>query len=233
MSHNPNYNWVIKNPYKYTDDEQKILDDNPPKQGDDWGNSRFDSIKTNIREHLTLEQFDRCPYCRTLLNEAGYYSPREHIVHKDQYFQFMFLSKNLAISCTVCNTHKGTKQTLKNPSRKTYPNDGDDFIIIHPHFDNYLDHIEIVNELFIRPKNGSIKGRNTIDKCNLLRFHVAIQKARELNYKDEKKIYKKVLLWSREQKDLSNKEKEEIEKMLAWLFARVKKNKQAQLQSQN
>jgi len=35
-------------------------------------------------------------------------------------------------------------ETLVNPAVKMYPQNGKDFLIIQPHFNDYEDHIEIV-----------------------------------------------------------------------------------------
>jgi disulfide oxidoreductase YuzD len=79
----------------------------------------------------------------------------------------MFTARNLAASCPDCNTAKGAKETLKTPNRKTYPKGSSDFRIVHPHFDNFADHIYRVGHIYV-PK--SKKGNHTIVVCDLLRF---------------------------------------------------------------
>jgi hypothetical protein len=49
----------------------------------------------------------------------------------------------------------------------TYPTTGEDFYIVHPHFDEYRDHIERGEYTYV-PRSD--KGMWTIEKCDLTRF---------------------------------------------------------------
>ena len=57
--------------------------------------------------------------------------------------------------------------TVKKRNKKKYPNKSDSFLIVHPHFDNYDDHIFIVNDFYI--DKASKKGNFTIGACLLNR----------------------------------------------------------------
>jgi hypothetical protein len=65
---------------------------------------------------------------------------------------------------------------LANPVRQTFPYKSTDYLIIHPHFDNYFKEIEIINDIFIKSKGP--KGDWTIEHCDL----DSIEKAKDKIY---------------------------------------------------
>lgn len=135
-------------------------------------------IKSSIKEHYLVQQDFKCAYCKQknlTLNKKIWET--EHIVDKHSHGIFTFEPLNLCISCPDCNgaDGKGTKQVLVKPSKAKkprYPKSSASFKIIHPHFDEYDEHIEIQNQdgnvLVFKPL--SKKGRETVEICGLLRF---------------------------------------------------------------
>ncbi|WIB42153.1 hypothetical protein DEJ11_15160 [Curtobacterium sp. MCLR17_058] len=93
----------------------------------------------------------------------------EHIVPKRLHPEFMFTPENLALSCPDCNGPKWDKETLVDPTLRAYPLRGDAFLIVHPHFDAYEDHI-VRGDYVYTAVEGSEKGAWTIIECNLGRF---------------------------------------------------------------
>jgi hypothetical protein len=81
----------------------------------------------------------------------------------------MFTPRNLALSCPDCNGPKRDEETLVDPSVATYPSSGDGFLIVHPHFDYYYDHIAVAGVVYTAVE-GSDKGEWTIGACDLGRF---------------------------------------------------------------
>ncbi|MNT53053.1 hypothetical protein D3C72_1901190 [compost metagenome] len=85
----------------------------------------------------------------------------------------MFVTTNLAAACHGCNGAKSDKDGLVNKEalvsrrRKTYPKRSEDFRILHPHYDNFEDHILAARMIYI---GKTEKGKNTIYACDLLRF---------------------------------------------------------------
>jgi uncharacterized protein (TIGR02646 family) len=181
----------INNPYSFLPAEETIIRTNSPRKGDDWGKGIFDSIKKNIKEHLLSEQDRTCPYCGLRLPKWGMFPSIEHIAHKGIHYRFMFESKNLIVTCTTCNVYKGDKETLVNPTTATYPSIGDDFLIIHPHFDDYFQHIEITCGVLLKAVTD--KGLRTIEYCKLNKLALAEERMEQKKI-DLEEIHKKMIL---------------------------------------
>lgn len=99
----------------------------------------------------------------------------EHIMAKDKKVQFMFEPRNLCVACKDCNGAKSSKEVLVNPGRVRFPIRSRDYKIVHPHFDDYGEHISaVVPEEFYRPLTE--KGEFTIITCRLLRFYGVVQR---------------------------------------------------------
>lgn len=162
-------------PYTLSNDEDKIikvylLKPIKERKNTDWSLNEFAELKKNIKNHYIKEQTRTCAYCKVeLKTEHNALWDLEHIIDRNSNVNFMFEPKNLCVSCKDCNTYKGTTNVLKNKGRKTFPNESSDYLIIHPHFDDYAEHITVVcpGDLY-RPRTE--KGRFTIITCNLLRF---------------------------------------------------------------
>jgi uncharacterized protein (TIGR02646 family) len=142
----------------------------------DWSNGDLEALRKEIRNHYRNEQKGSCSYCKQPVSLVSALNCHvEHIVPKSLHLKFMFTSKNLCVICADCNQIKREQETLgeipetmSNPTgRVNYPTASSSFKIVHPHFDNYDDHILIVNGYYI--DKGSKKGNFTIGACNLNR----------------------------------------------------------------
>lgn len=138
-----------------------------------WDNTHdgeLSSLKEGIKSHYLKAQNYTCPYCRQRVevnNKAAW--DAEHIIPKDLHPQFMFEPQNLCIACKDCNQEKQNKNVLINKGRKTFPTSDTDYLISHPHFDEYEKNIKIIAlASFYLPINE--KGRKTVEICGLLRF---------------------------------------------------------------
>ena len=60
---------------------------------------------------------------------------------------------------------------------QNYPNESELFRIVHPHLDKYSKHIDS-NNIFLRPRANSEKGRETIRICQLNRMDLLIKRAK-------------------------------------------------------
>ncbi|MEN7547353.1 HNH endonuclease [Rapidithrix thailandica] len=143
---------------------------------EDWGNDEYMSIRKEARNFYRIEQKGNCAYCRGPVSmKSASNCQVEHIVPKSLHKEFAFTPKNLCVVCADCNEIKreqetigDIKETLKTPRKvKKYPRSSGAFLIVHPHFDNYADHILIVNGLYV--DKSSKKGNFTIGTCNLNR----------------------------------------------------------------
>lgn len=161
----------------YTADEQskikqfKLLPDNEKKgYWDNTHDGELSSLKEKIKKHYLEVQDYTCPYCRQriVVDHLGSWDA-EHIIPKDPHPNFMFEAENLCIACKDCNQEKLNKNILVDKDRKRFPKRDKDYLISHPHFDNYDNNIKIVGlGCFYLPKNK--KGRKTVEICGLLRF---------------------------------------------------------------
>ncbi|WP_461129644.1 HNH endonuclease [Spirosoma aerophilum] len=134
---------------------------------------------------MSIKQNDFCPYCGTKIEYDGYGEPLEHIIDKGRHPEWMFEPKNLVLSCYACNTQKSTKDVMifGCHTGNDYPTDSSCIKVIHPYFDTYLDHIEIVDDIFIKALNNG-KGWCTIDTFGLLRLQLPMKKAHALSIGD-------------------------------------------------
>lgn len=139
------------------------------KAGDYWSDDAAAPVKAAIKTHYIAEQDFTCCYCKKQVLQANHdVWDAEHIIPKETHPQFMFEPLNLTISCGPCNEAKGNQNVLKNKTRITFPQKSTDYIIVHPHFDDYDEHILWWGHV-VAP-NGSDKGQKTIEMCKLLRF---------------------------------------------------------------
>lgn len=141
-----------------------------------WSDDDLQEVRKEIRDFYKNEQRGICSYCKQTVSVVSVANCHvEHIVPKSIHQDFIFNPKNLCVICADCNQIKRDQETLgeipetmtKAGMRKRYPSSSNAFKIIHPHFDNYDDHILIINGCYI--DKGSKKGNFTIGACNLNR----------------------------------------------------------------
>jgi len=159
---------MIKIPYSLTKREKKILS-SYFSDYNDWHKSIFDPVKENIKNHLRAQQNNKCCYCQKVLGFDIKEVDIEHVIPKSTISKFTFHCKNLALSCPACNTKKHDKNVFISVKNITnYPSTSKNIKIIHPHYDEYSENIEI--------KSGGIyialtsKGSETITICELFRL---------------------------------------------------------------
>lgn len=163
-------------PYTLTLTELNLINDFDGKSSDYWNNhkDKLKPLRNNLRQHYLPQQGNRCCYCKVYKPENhGLTWDIEHIVSRCDYPNFMFSGENLSISCKDCNQHKAEKNVFKSNKKYTrLPKSKNSYIIIHPHFDKYSEHMEVKQTpngyLLHYPK--SQKGIDTFNLCNLIRF---------------------------------------------------------------
>ena len=168
-------NFVVAEPYQPTKEERQAIAKLEAKGiiPADWdsGKKYIKSFKKNVRDDMYEKQNKKCAYCRIHVPLACVPMHREHIVYKDKHPQWMFLPENLCVACPTCNEFKGTDEVLENPKALNYPKDSSGFKIIHPMYDKYSDHIELVEDILYKGKTP--KGVFTINTCHLYRAELA------------------------------------------------------------
>ncbi|MBN8567991.1 MAG: hypothetical protein J0M18_00040 [Ignavibacteria bacterium] len=180
MSYKDNFEFRIDIPYQYdNDDIVRISSGGIRMYG--WENKFYKPFKDKIKKYLVTKQKRRCGFCRIRLSRGTQYGTLEHIVGKDEYPDFTFNSLNLVYCCQVCNTAKSVKNTLVNANVVQLPTNSNDYSIINPYYDDYLQHIDFIDDIIIKVKNNSVKGKNTIDFYELDRMSLAEDRAFEMN----------------------------------------------------
>ena len=148
--------FVVHEPYLPSDEEKKAIKELEDKglEASDWDSDKkgIKSFKKNFRQDMYRKQNKLCSYCRVHVPIACVPLHREHIVYKDEHPQWMFLPKNLCVSCYWCNIYKGTTEVLENLQAVEYPKSSNGFRIIHPFYDKFSDHIELLGGVLYRGK---------------------------------------------------------------------------------
>lgn len=133
-----------------------------------WEHEEVSPTRKEIKRHYIGEQRHLCCYCG-LPDPAlhGLDWDAEHIVPKTKHPEFLFTDVNLAVACRECNGNKGDEETLVDPLASTYPSVSDAFHVVHPHYDEWSEHILRDHVTYA---SFSKKGEWTIKECKLNRF---------------------------------------------------------------
>ena len=136
-----------------------------------WSDEDLHNLKTLIKKHYIFEQDAICPYCQQNIRSSnGRYWDIEHIIPRATSPYFMFEPLNLCISCIDCNNAKSNKKVTNSNAQKHYPIRSKDYLIVHPHFDNYEEHILVIRAGYYYVARKP-KGEKTISICRLNRFY--------------------------------------------------------------
>lgn len=162
---------IYLEPVCYADDDLtffQAFELGDPRPADYWSADECSNIKTTIKRHYLDKQRNTCCYCRQIIIvDHGRVWDTEHIVPRKTHPGFMFTPQNLALACPDCNGRKASKQTLVAPDTSAYPSTGDAFLVVHPHFDNYDEHIEMGDFVYT---GISDRGEWTVINCDLNRL---------------------------------------------------------------
>ena len=136
-----------------------------------WQDDDIKNLKIAIRNHYLEKQDFTCPYCKQVFrSKNARYWDIEHVISRSLVSSFMFEPLNLCMACVDCNVAKSNKSITRSRAKKHYPKKSGSYTIVHPHLDNYEDHIIVIREGFYyvakRPK-----GEATISICRLNRFY--------------------------------------------------------------
>jgi uncharacterized protein (TIGR02646 family) len=186
----------INKTYQFTDEESLlvyVLMNDDMFTFRDWADPALEIIRRPIRNFYRNQQKGICSYCRQNVSLQSVNNCHiEHIAPKSLYRAFIFEAKNLCVICADCNEIKREQESLSQTIdtvnsgkiRKQYPRSSNSFRLVHPHFDLYDDHIEIIGSNFYVDK--SKKGHFTIGACRLNRKLYKFGWAKEIV--DESKV---------------------------------------------
>jgi len=139
-----------------------------------WSDDDLATFRATVREYYRTAQNGLCAFCKSDISlRSANNCNVEHIVPKSLRREFIFEPKNLCVICADCNEIKRAKEILAdipNPLSKTqaklYPRSSKAFLIVHPHFDKWDDHIINFGSLYL---DLTDKGNFTIGACTLNR----------------------------------------------------------------
>ncbi|SEQ55808.1 TIGR02646 family protein [Pseudomonas sp. NFACC02] len=150
-------------------------------------------LRRTVRVHYLRQQGYRCAYCRMEKKENhGLTWDVEHIIPKSVYPRFLYEPLNLAMVCKECNIAKLDQDVLHRRvgPGAVFPSRSEDYKIVHPHFDRYSDHFEMIvvgGRISHRPRNP-LKAKETFLMCNLVRFSYAFGEWEDFNYEVVKRF---------------------------------------------
>lgn len=167
--------FIVQEPYQPTAEEKKAITELEGKGlvACNWGSRKkyIKSFKDHLKQDMYYKQNKRCAFCRMQASIASGAMHCEHIVYKNKHPQWIFHPENLCLACLTCNSCKGTTEVLADPKTSTYPTASEGFKIIHPLYDKYSEHIELLGGVLYKGKTA--KGIFTINTCHLYRVELA------------------------------------------------------------
>lgn len=146
--------------------------------GDVWNNVRVEQIKARIKEFYRLSSDEQCCYCKKDFgDEFNMVIDIEHILPKSIFHDYMFEVFNLNIACKRCNMRikKDKIDFIVNIDKIIEQRfETSNYRFIHPNFDNYFNHIEIIQVIRNNKKlikyfvvKNSMKGNYTYNYFQL------------------------------------------------------------------
>lgn len=150
-----------------------------------WSDEKYSHVRKTIKDHYLKEQDYTCFFCRQrIVVNSNRAWDAEHIISKATHPSFMFEPKNLCITCPDCNNEKRDGRVLDRESRVRFPMTSAAYRIVHPHFDNYDEHLDVIvlGKLY---RIKTPKGRNTYRIYGLDRFMMDAGSGREEKVCDE------------------------------------------------
>lgn len=146
----------------------------------DWSTTKGEygdliaKFREEVKEHYFTAQRRRCCYCSIELHDHKITYDAEHILDKAEYPEHMFEPGNLAASCRLCNQSKSNKPISASGLRfSDLSRNKDDYTIVHPHLDEWHDHLKFDLIGRIASVNDSTKGLETIRLCGIEALNAA------------------------------------------------------------
>lgn len=175
-----------------TDEEHAAVKRLAIKKEVDWSTSDgphgvlIKKFREEIKEHYFTAQRRRCCYCSIELHDHKITYDAEHILDKSEYPEYMFEPGNLAASCRLCNQSKSNRSVSASGVRFTkLSSNKDDYSVLHPHLDEWHDHLTFDLIGRITPVELSAKGPETIRICGMAALN-ATRLADEFSLADHK-----------------------------------------------
>jgi uncharacterized protein (TIGR02646 family) len=159
--------------------EQAIINGLGQLNGSEWDGdikagctitkAQRNKVTSDIKGKSEAIQGKYCIYCGIHEEYKGHLQ-REHILRKSatQYPNFMFEPENLVLACGHCNRDLKGLKDFGSGQRDNYQKNS--FKIIHPHLDDFNNHIRFFgkgNQVLVQKIPYSRKGKKTIEVFEL------------------------------------------------------------------
>lgn len=130
-------------------------------------------FRAEVKQHYYFWQRRRCCYCSVELINHKITFDAEHILDKANYPEYMFDEGNIAVACKLCNQYKSNKAVSSTGLRFTeLSKNTHDYSIVHPHLDEWAEHLQFDAIGRIVPVAESIKGKTTVSICGMESLNV-------------------------------------------------------------
>lgn len=125
-------------------------------------------FKKQVKSYYYYQQLRRCCYCSFELPKHQMTFDLEHILDQSTFRSFVFELNNFGAACKRCNTAKSNTDVLAVPNTITsVPNLSSEYLVVHPHLDEWEEHFEIDKYSRVLPKEESRKGKFTFILCKI------------------------------------------------------------------
>lgn len=142
-------------------------------------------FKLNLKKNLYIKfQGSFCCYCSTELTNHLRTFDLEHIIAKVGRCNVVFALENLALSCATCNGNKSEKKVTVSagPDPNSVPSNSCDYIIFHPHHDEWSNYFETDQyQRIVAKPPCDLKAKKTIEICGINKLN-AFRLARRFDW---------------------------------------------------
>lgn len=127
------------------------------------------TFRSEVKGHYYTHQLRRCCYCSKELDRHKASYNADHIIDRSDHPWLMFHMSNIAASCKTCDGRKSNKNVLahENSFPRSPPEKSEDYLIVHPHLDEWSVHLDFDRFERVVAKGDDPKGKKTIDVCGI------------------------------------------------------------------
>ena len=126
-------------------------------------------FRGEVKGYYYNGQKRRCCYCSKELDRHQGTFDADHILHRSGFPWLMFHLSNIAACCKTCGGRKSNKNVLaaEGGHPQQPPSESGDYLIVHPHLDEWDEFLKLDQFRRIVPNGDSPKGSNTIRICGI------------------------------------------------------------------
>jgi len=139
------------------------------------GDPQVGNFRSQVKKFFRDAQNGHCCYCSVEIDKNARLYDLEHVINSSKREDLMFELENLASSCPQCNVAKlDTQITTKKTRRGSrLPLESSQYLLVHPHLDEWDAHFSFDKFGRIIPSSTSEKGKFTFNLCNMENRNIA------------------------------------------------------------